>query len=337
MGRRFVDMRVIQQRMAAKDAQRKRETARREARMTELVTAPPKELPSPEVITKVLLGGDLSQLSPPQKLSYYKSVCDSLGLNPLTKPFEFLKLSGKEVLYALRNATDQLRNLYGISVAITAREVLEDTYVVTARATLPNGRHDESIGAVPIANLKGELRSNSMMKAETKAKRRVTLSLVGLSTLDESEVESIAGAQPVPFDPTGEALSPAPSRAREPEREPPAIPPVVVPADLNTKIPDVWKPFVTPATGPMTGTIVDVATESRPGRKPGTTDTKTTVKFWPDKAPISQCVALYTFDLQLGAQAQAHKDAGERITVTAKETAKGQQIVKLAVAHDTAF
>ena len=98
------------------------------------------------------------------------------------------------MLYATRNATDQIRHRYGISVTITSREVVEDTYVVTARATLANGRHDESIGAVPIAQLRGENRSNAMMKCETKAKRRVTLSLVGLSTLDESEIDSIPGA-----------------------------------------------------------------------------------------------------------------------------------------------
>jgi hypothetical protein len=69
---------------------------------------------------------------------------------------------------------------------------------VTARATMPDGRHDESIGAVPIEGLKGENRANALMKGETKAKRRVTLSICGLGILDESEVESIAGAQVEP-------------------------------------------------------------------------------------------------------------------------------------------
>jgi hypothetical protein len=60
---------------------------------------------------------------------------------------------------------------------------------------LPNGRQDESIGAVNIAGLKGENRANAMMKAETKAKRRVTLSICGLGLLDETEVETV-GASP---------------------------------------------------------------------------------------------------------------------------------------------
>jgi len=49
---------------------------------------------------------------------------------------------------------------------------------------------------VNIENLKGEARSNAMMKAETKAKRRVTLSICGLGMLDESETDSIPGARP---------------------------------------------------------------------------------------------------------------------------------------------
>jgi hypothetical protein len=64
--------------------------------------------------------------------------------------------------------------------------------VVTARATMPDGRVDESIGALPIDKLQGEARANALMKCETKAKRRVTLSICGLGMLDESEIE---GAQ----------------------------------------------------------------------------------------------------------------------------------------------
>jgi hypothetical protein len=35
---------------------------------------------------------------------YYFSVCKSLGLNPLTRPFEYLTLNGKKVLYARRDS-----------------------------------------------------------------------------------------------------------------------------------------------------------------------------------------------------------------------------------------
>ena len=58
-----------------------------------------------------------------------------------------------------------------------------------------------------IAGLKGEAKANAIMKAETKAKRRVTLSIVGLGWTDESEVDSIPGAQRVAVDTsTGEII-----------------------------------------------------------------------------------------------------------------------------------
>jgi hypothetical protein len=148
-------------------------------------------------LEQVLIGGDLSKLSAADRVMYYKAVCDSVKLNPLTKPFEYITLNGKLTLYARRDATDQLRQLHKVSIEIVAREVVEDCYVVTARATTPI-RQDESIGAVNIAGLKGDVRANAMMKAETKAKRRVTLSICGLGMLDETEVETIPGARITP-------------------------------------------------------------------------------------------------------------------------------------------
>ena len=107
-------------------------------------------------------------------------------------------MNGKLTLYAKRDATDQLRKINGVSIIIKSREVVDGCYVVTAQATDKSGRHDESIGAVPFANLQGEAKSNSLMKAETKAKRRVTLSICGLGLLDETEVSSIPDAYPAP-------------------------------------------------------------------------------------------------------------------------------------------
>ena len=291
-------------------------------------------LPAPDVIAKVLLGGDLAQLTSQQKISYYRSVCESLGLNPLTQPFEYLRLSGREVLYAKRNCTDQLRHAHHISVTITARDVVEDCYVVTARAAFPDGRHDESIGAVPIAGLKGESRSNAMMKAETKAKRRVTLSLVGLSTLDESEVESIPGAQPVPVDlgrecsppPLNKSLTPSPgpvvAGTAAPVSHPaPAVGAAAVPADLNAPIPDAWQPFVQKTA--VTGTITA-------GSRSKTTG-KTTLTLTTDHGGLVQC---YTTDHDVARAVTRYKDVKTPVTVTLLDSG---EIVTLAEATDAAF
>lgn len=142
-------------------------------------------------IEQVLIKGDLSSLTSQEQVMYHNKVCDSLGINPLTKPFEYIKLNGKLVLYARRDCTDQLRTLKNVSVEITKREMISDLCVVTAKARMPDGREDEAIGAVSTQGLKGDALANALMKAETKAKRRVTLSICGLGFFDESEVETI--------------------------------------------------------------------------------------------------------------------------------------------------
>lgn len=147
-------------------------------------------------IENALIKGDLAGLTSDQRLSYYKSVCESVGLNALTKPFEYIQLNGKLTLYATRACTDQLRSVHKVSIKITAREKFDDIYIVTAQATNSEGRFDESTGAVNVNGLKGEALANAYLKAETKAKRRVTLSLCGLGLLDETEVETISDAKP---------------------------------------------------------------------------------------------------------------------------------------------
>jgi len=286
-------------------------------------------LPSPDVVSKVLLGGDLAQLTAQQKISYYRSVCESLGLNPLTKPFEYIRLSGREVLYATRNCTDQLRHRYNISVQITSREDVAGCYIVTARASFPDGRHDESIGAVPIETLKGEARSNALMKCETKAKRRVTLSLVGLSTLDESEVESIPGAQPVTSPDIPQVLGsmppltpPAPARdsSRDRALEQPAGE-AATPADQNAPIPDSWKPFV------KTDAVTGVITAGKRSKSTG----RTTLTLSTEGGDHYEC---FTTDHELARALTAYKEMHTPITVTLTDSG---EIVTLSEAVDAAF
>lgn len=154
-------------------------------------------VPTAPDIERVLIGGDLAKLSPEQRVVYYNQVCESLGLNPLTKPFQYLHLNGKTVLYATKDCTEQLRQIHNISLSIVDRVNMDGVYVVTARAVRgSDGRQDESIGAVPLPSQAGEAKANAIMKCETKAKRRVTLSICGLGMLDESEIESIPDAKP---------------------------------------------------------------------------------------------------------------------------------------------
>jgi hypothetical protein len=147
-------------------------------------------------IEKVLIGGDLASLKTEERLSYYNRVCESLGLNPLTQPFAYLSLSGKLTLYARKDAAEQLRSVRGISLRIVSRELVDGMYVVTCHAEV-RGRTDEATGVIDLSSLKGEAKANAMMKAETKAKRRVTLSICGLGLMDETEVDSVPHARKV--------------------------------------------------------------------------------------------------------------------------------------------
>jgi hypothetical protein len=143
---------------------------------------------------QALVKGDLSGLSTEERISYYMRTCASLGLNPLTKPFEYIVLNNKLTLYARKDCTDQLRKLHKVNITDIEPRAVGDLFVVTVKAHTPDGRRDVATGAVGTKGLFGDNLANAMMRAETKAKRRVTLSLCGLGMLDESEVDSIASA-----------------------------------------------------------------------------------------------------------------------------------------------
>src|SRR5207342_2995192 len=145
-----------------------------------------------DIMESVLLSGDLSRLTPEQRLRYYNETCNSLGLNPLTQPFSYVKLSGREVLYATRNCADQLRRINGVSLEIVSEKVTDNILTVHCRAKMPDGRIDEDFGAVYFPDtLTGEARANAKLKAVTKSKRRATLSICGLGWLDETEIADI--------------------------------------------------------------------------------------------------------------------------------------------------
>lgn len=140
---------------------------------------------------KALLKGDLSRLDSQERKAFYQSVCESIGLNPLTKPLEYIRLNGDLTLYANKTAAAQLRQNLGISITQLDKETVGDLFVVTAYAETPRGRVDTDEGGVDISRSSGEALANARMKAITKAKRRVTLSICGLGFLDATEVDDI--------------------------------------------------------------------------------------------------------------------------------------------------
>lgn len=173
----------------------------------------------PEIIKNIVTMNDLSAMTAKQKVEYINMLCASLGLNPLSKPLQICSFKddnaqdsqkGKtERVYATRDCTDQLRRIYGISFDKFEKE--KDTenklYNVTVWVSDKTGRTDFATGSVSLQgmytkqgetkktvyDLTGQSLGNALMKAETKAKRRATLSICGLGFLDETELETIPG------------------------------------------------------------------------------------------------------------------------------------------------
>lgn len=141
-------------------------------------------------------GGDVGKLSPREGAKLILSICQELGLNPSTQPIKIMPLGpgGKKVLYALKDCTDQLRKIHGVSVTSMETSTVGDMHMVTVQVADRTGRTDMDTGAIDITSLKGEKKANALMKAVTKAKRRATLSICGLGIMDESEIEGAKAA-----------------------------------------------------------------------------------------------------------------------------------------------
>ncbi len=156
-----------------------------------LVRLPAAPMTLSERIEQVVIGGDLSGLTPEERLQYIKARCQDLGINWRAQPFAYISLNGKLVLYALRSCTDQLRRVHGVSVFEQTQGEDSGLWVVQVKVRDRTGRTDTGTGAWPIEGTKGEARVNAILKAETKAKRRATLSICGLGMLDESELDTL--------------------------------------------------------------------------------------------------------------------------------------------------
>jgi hypothetical protein len=271
------------------------------------------------VLEKTVAQGDLTLLTAEQRLRYYLNVCNSIGLNPHTKPLEYIRLSGKLVLYAKRDATDQLRKLHGVSLHVVSRDESDGILTVAVRATTRDGRTDEDIGAVPTAGLKGEARCNATMKAMTKAKRRVTLSICGLGMLDESELEGIPATALV--------------RSEEPATEArlPAIESNASAADwLGDSIPalDELPEQTLSAEAAPTGNLRDAINVAIPLRQP-----KPTVAQWLDAfaAKLEAC----SNRAEVEAAILCEEVCRAAKTLTGREREKLQELIDAALARHT--
>lgn len=143
-------------------------------------------------------GGDTRKLSAAHREGVLTGLCRALSLNPLTSPIIYLVLNGKEVLYVTRQATDQIAARLRLNRRTVSGPEVRDfggTKMIFCQVevTAPDGRSEMATATLPPGDL-----VNALMKCETKAKRRATLSIAGLGLLCEDELETIPGAHRTP-------------------------------------------------------------------------------------------------------------------------------------------
>jgi hypothetical protein len=136
-----------------------------------------------------LVTGDLSKLTSANRLELINRMCESTGINPITRPFDYLTFQGKLVVYGNKSLAEQLRKRDDVSLEIVRREMLPgNIYMMEARATLPNGRTQTSAAYLPCPEtMAGTDLCNMLMKLETKVYRRVTLAVCGMGFMDYDE------------------------------------------------------------------------------------------------------------------------------------------------------
>lgn len=145
-----------------------------------------------KVVEEMVHGIDFAAMTKEERVEHYVRLCDSLGLNPYTAPFRYIRdRQGKLRLYATKDCAAQLSAIHEVS--ITNLRIRQDTEKISATviARMPGGRSKPNGGSVSIAGKRGQDIADAEMHAITKAIRRATLDILGLGMLDESEVHSI--------------------------------------------------------------------------------------------------------------------------------------------------
>lgn len=220
---------------------------------------PPIHLPTPSedevspdqygrAMDEIIQYGDISSLTTAQRSEFLYKLSLSMGLNPLSQPFQLIVLDGKLTIYAKRTAADQLRQKHKITSFIVeegplkiGEQVRDDVYRVKVclhhqrqidwKEGDPEPRSEFAVGCVGIGGLSDEALANAIMKCHTKALRRGTLSFCGLGFLDEIEVDSVQSAA-------------ASTGVGSPRRMIPRITPSPQPAGQSAQ------PIVVPGTNP---------------------------------------------------------------------------------------
>ena len=152
-------------------------------------------------VARVILNRDLRSLTEIERVQYNFALCRSLGLNPLTNPIDYLINDNKMTPYINAVGVAQIRAIHGISTKVLSRQTDKEFYYVTAIATDRSNRTEESTAIVALTDkynkqLTGQRKADKMMSAETRAKRRATLALVGIPWADGGNIQTSKAYDP---------------------------------------------------------------------------------------------------------------------------------------------
>jgi hypothetical protein len=159
--------------------------------------------------------GNVSQLNDTEKDFVLSKLCERYDLDPILRPFDLISFRGVAKFYMTASATNQLADKKKLSRKVVSIEL--DAEKMIARCSVqvsdPSGRCEDSNAFISIGKylppskdnpvmkkvlLDGEDLANALLKLETKAKRRATLSFFGI--LDAgADFEDKPTVQPDPF------------------------------------------------------------------------------------------------------------------------------------------
>jgi hypothetical protein len=138
--------------------------------------------PSFQKAELALMRGNLQGLTKGQIADVVAMLADKMGVDPSLAPIDVIPTrEGKLVPYINARGAAQLRRMHNLEV-IAMELVKERPGLVVLRCTLRrgDGSTDMAIGAAEYREDRPQDEANAWMRAETKAKRRATMSAVGI-------------------------------------------------------------------------------------------------------------------------------------------------------------
>lgn len=141
--------------------------------------------------------GNVAQLTESERDIVLAKLCERYDLDPLLRPFDLISFQGKAKFYLTASATNQLAAKKNLTRTVSNIELDEQRFIAKCAVSVssPEGRSETSICYIGIGKfvpgtkedpkpkkvlLDGDELANALLKLDTKAKRRATLSFFGL-------------------------------------------------------------------------------------------------------------------------------------------------------------